>query len=49
FGNDGRWGYPEGVMAGHRDIWPRPKDIPFDWKTCTPRSEDAKKSPYYSE
>lgn len=33
FGN-GQWGYHKDLFAGHRDIWPRPKDVPFDWDTC---------------
>ena len=34
FGDHGTWGYHKDLFAGHRDIWPRPKDVPFDWETC---------------
>jgi len=37
FFSDGNWGYPDGVTAGHRPIWPMPKDNNFDWQTCIPR------------
>ena len=36
FSNNKNWGYPDGIIAGHRDIWPRPVDAPFDWDTCKP-------------
>ena len=36
FGDNKWWGYPDGEYAGHRDMWPRPVDVPFDWKTCIP-------------
>ena len=34
FGDQGTWGYHKDLFAGHRDIWPRPKDVPFDWDSC---------------
>lgn len=36
FFSQSNWGYPEGITAGHREIWPMPKDVDFDWVTCIP-------------